>query len=377
MPRAAEIAASMTPGTQVAPTDAALLTLVAHRSEIPAWQVSEVLGAETAKALAAVKLDADTLDVLRESLDTETIAEKLANAFDNDRREWLPKQPAADLGAVAVPVGATLIVPDAPGRAPGRDASPHHPSTLDPATPFLSHGRVEPTEGEGFPEAILEKGTVLGKPATRLTLHDRTFVTVQVGRATTWEEARAAARALGPAWDLPTEEDYFALTVGGAVDTRLVVGQTSWPDAARETAVYPLWVRGDQAKADAKYKGTSMLYTMQDGTGMDAQAMDAGPMGVAEYKALRAQLKEILRSGAYRTPAEQKRLAEALLAQNKKGGAILNPEIPHRELPADVNAIIQKPTKEKVLNALAAAERLIAAFEDGYPVYAARTYKRP
>jgi hypothetical protein len=355
LPKAQMIAAAFVSGKPVSPAQALMLSLVAHRGEIPPGELSEVLGPGAAKALGSVELDADTLDSLRESLNVSAVYEKLANVFDNDRA-------TAKADAFAYP--ASPVAAAAP-------SSVHHPSTLDPATPFLSHGRFHPKEGEGLPDAILEKGTVRDRPAVRLTLADHmTYVAVQMGTAKTWDEARAAARAMGPSWDLPTTDDYFPLVASTALDVRHVIGRTSWPDAPADQAIYPLWTRFAGEADNARFKGGALLYTMRDGSGMDGGIIDIAAKTLGEAKRALVGIRRKLAAGEHRTADEEKRLSQALADHRQRTGSSLNPEIAHGELPADVNAIIAKPSRETLENRAAALSRSLDAFANGYPVYA-------
>lgn len=223
---------------------------------------------------------------------------------------------------------------------------------------------VELKNGEGEVWARVDKGTANGLPASRVrtSFDHKTLVAARGDRVSTWDEARALCRAMSPAgnWDLPTETDHMTLLMTQAVNINI---------ATEKAGIYPMWLRNeDESKNKSHLAGKSVLLAMADGKGMDLQPIDIGQDSMSELSGAKKDVEEMLDKKLYRTPAEEKRVA-AELAKHRAGGVILNPNLPHPELPDDVNAILAKPSKTRLMEHLATLNRYVDAFGGGYPVY--------
>ena len=255
------------------------------------------------------------------------------------------------------------------GRQEARkSAADGHPDPA-PTVDFKSDSSTDLKNGEQQTWARVEKGTSNGLPASRLILtFGGTIVVARAAAAHEWDEARAACRKLSPAgsWDLPTDEDYLTLLMSKAVDVKI-----SLPRGA----IYPMWLRfKDESKNTAMFAGKPTLATMTDGHGEDLDPVDAGPETIAAMRKDLTDVEQQLQKELYRSDADNKRVDDAVKEYNRRKGSqtFFNLDMPHPgELPADVNAILEKPSKERLVENQESLKKLIGSFENGYPAYCA------
>jgi len=246
-----------------------------------------------------------------------------------------------------------------------------------PQVGFAPNSSIELKNSDNQVWVRTEKGTVNGLPASRVhTIFDHTVIVVaRAAQVHGWNEARAACRGLAPAgaWDLPLDDDYMLLLWSEAVQIRIDLKRRSFISSDDKAGIYPMWLRvKDESENAAVFAGKSEVLAMSDGHGTDLDAMDVGPKAVAELRKNMAEIEEILRKGLYRSEAEEKRINAAIEDYNRRNRTrtIFNLDTPHPgELPADVNAILEKPSKARVMENRAILQKLIAAFENGYPAY--------
>lgn len=226
---------------------------------------------------------------------------------------------------------------------------------------------TELKNGEGQVWARVETGEANGLPAARVrtSFDHKEIVVARAAKAKSWDSARAACRKLAPAgaWDLPLEEDYMTLTFTKAVSIK-VGGDTD--------AIYPMWLRfADESKNSDAFAGKSTLLAMADGKGADMQALDVGPETIAEAREALKEIEFNIKQKRYRSSAEEKRVREAIAEYNRRNGTQtwFNPDVTHRELPADVNVILLKPSLKRLTEGQAKIKTGLDAFENGYPAY--------
>jgi hypothetical protein len=182
--------AELSPAQQVA------LGMAAYREDVPAGAVSESLGKrgpEAVAALATLRLTEPQTQKIRAQLSLDT-AEGSAGLYAAVRAiyETDPTLPGL--------VKETLLVE---GKA-GKGAAP-----LAPSERFVAESEKS-IEDAGV---RVESGRYGAYAAARLHASGGVLTAVDVGTARSWEEARAKARALGPAWDLPDEVEAQSLVL--------------------------------------------------------------------------------------------------------------------------------------------------------------------
>lgn len=257
------------------------------------------------------------------------------------------------------------------GYVTGRNAERDRAKAEKDAAPGAFKPRSGPVElknGEGQVWARVEKGTAGGLPASRVTtsFDHKVLVVAKGAKAKGWDEARAACRNLAPAgkWDLPTDEDYLTLILTAAVDVRV---------GAEGSGVYPMWLRSkEEARNAAKMAGKAILMGMADGKGTDFMPFDVGPESLAQMRKAQEEVDGALRTGGYRSAAEEKRVKEAVEEYNRSHGTRtwFNLDVPHPGVFSDeVNAILAKPRKAGLQKQQAALKTYMGAFGEGYPSY--------
>ena len=333
------------------------LGLAAYRDEIPAGAAEEILGPETARLLKSMSVDPDALAEIRENIWPEDPAD-MARAAARMQMIYDHAAPGTNDEALGTVVGKE------------NRAQQHLPAS----TSFMPQSIVTPKKGEGLPGAVIERGTYGGREAVRLRLgNDNPLLAVKVGKASTWDEARALARQAVAGGDLPTPEEYMLLVMSTALDVKLPMGS-----AEDAPGIYPMWARSEnEAENASALAKTSKVIAAQDGAGAGYEWIDIGASVVAEQKQALAEITQQLQAGQHRSDDEQRRIDRALKktqGQNER----LNPDIAHPDrLPAEINALIKKPSKASLLEAQAFLRRSLAAFGSGYVVYSVASGKPP
>lgn len=340
--------------------------LIAYRAELYSGALESVLKPAEARVVRAVQLDESTLEKVRELIPAHDpsamaqVQERLDLLFDNSKSLGLSHEGLPVVGKEAA--FKQLLGRSEPG--------------------FVHQAHVSLPDGIGLPRTSIEKGTFAGLPAVKVQYETGATVTaVNVGKAGTWTQARAMARRLGPlgTFDLPTKSQYVPLAMSAALDLKIPASKNGEP-----SGFYPMWLRAEHEEGNAAVAESSIISGMSDGRGLDFDELD---LGAAERKQILKELrrlKTMLERRRYRTEAEQKLIEAAVdeLADKRAKAegfrsAWLNPDIQHEELPKRINAMIAKPRKEAVEEAVAALEGILEAVKDGWPVYAVRVQEPP
>lgn len=93
----------------------------------------------------------------------------------------------------------------------------------------------------------------------------------EIGKASSWDDARALCQKLGDGWDLPTRSQMVELVISGH-------SPKMWTPVGTEA--FPLWTREEGEADNATLKGTSLVYFLETNKGYDPQALDVSPLRV-------------------------------------------------------------------------------------------------
>jgi hypothetical protein len=164
-----------------------------------------------------------------------------------------------------------------------------------------SAGELKFIRGQGperkIDDAAVSTGTFDGHKAWQFISAQKEYTTyVELDKAKTWNDARAACRLLSPkdGWDLPDpgQTAISVMFLNGATDI-----------AMPNKHIYLLWARTPNDAGDQEFKGTDKLASFADGEGMDSYAVSLSEIlsnmnsAPAQYKSVAAKIKDSLKDG--------------------------------------------------------------------------------